>query len=690
MLKKITAVLLAVVVTAAGLTGLSVTSGAAPAQALSGSEFDPGNIVSDAVFFNGTAMDEGQIQSWLDSRIGACRNGNCLNVKRLDTASRPADAMCGAYAGAAGERVSRILAKVSRACGINPQVLLVTLQKEQSLVSGDIAKGPSDARLDRAMGYACPDNVGGVCDPSYAGVYNQLYRAAWQFKRYANPAGTSNFFTWFRPGTTAAVQYNPNAACGTKQVTIRNQATANLYYYTPYTPNAAALTALRGTGDACSAYGNRNFWVYFNDWFGSPTAGSAPQGALDVVSAGRESVRVAGWAFDRASAASIDVHVYVDGTGYPVRADRSRPDVGAAYPAKGPAHGFDAVLPARPGAREVCVHAIGLAGAGGTLLGCRTVQVTAASPVGALDGVTAAPGGVRVNGWALDPETAGPIPVHVYANGAGRVLRADQSRPDIGRAYPAAGPLHGFSATIPTAGGRQDVCTYAINQGAGDNTSLGCRAVTAVGSGQVGSLDGVTATSTGIDVDGWALDGDTAAAVPVHVYVDGQGRVLTAGQRRADIGRAYPAWGADHGFRASIAAAPGAHTVCAYAINVGAGTGNTTLGCRTVTVTGSVPVGNFEGAQGVTGGVRVTGWAVDAVARRAVAPAFTVDGAAGRAVQPSVLRPDVARSFPGTSGPIGFDAVLPAAPGSHRVCGTAPAASGSGRLDLGCRTVVVP
>ena len=51
-----------------------------------------------------------------------------------------------------------------------------------------------------------------------------------------------------------------------------NQATANVYYYTPYQPNSTALAAGYGTGDSCSAYGNRNFYNYFTDWFGSTRA----------------------------------------------------------------------------------------------------------------------------------------------------------------------------------------------------------------------------------------------------------------------------------------------------------------------------------------------------------------------------------------------------------------------------------
>ena len=38
-------------------------------------------------------------------------------------------------------------------------------------------------------------------------------------------------------------------------------------------PNKASLANLRGTGDNCSSYGNRNFWRFYWDWFGSPIGG---------------------------------------------------------------------------------------------------------------------------------------------------------------------------------------------------------------------------------------------------------------------------------------------------------------------------------------------------------------------------------------------------------------------------------
>jgi hypothetical protein len=68
------------------------------------------------------------------------------------------------------------------------------------------------------------------------------------------------------------IQYNPNAACGGSVVNIRSLATSALYRYTPYQPNAGALAAGYGTA-SCGAYGNRNFYLYFEDWFGGVTGG---------------------------------------------------------------------------------------------------------------------------------------------------------------------------------------------------------------------------------------------------------------------------------------------------------------------------------------------------------------------------------------------------------------------------------
>ncbi|WP_133241687.1 hypothetical protein [Microbacterium sp. Gd 4-13] len=252
----------------------SASGGAVPSPAVAAvtpvlaanlANFNPGRIVSDAVFFDSSTMGEQEIQDFLDSKVRTCRSGyTCLKDTYDTTRVTSADAMCGAYAGGGRERASRIIYNVARACGINPQVILVMLEKEQGLVTHT---WPSDFRYRAAMGQGCPDTA--ACDARYYGFFNQVYGAAWQLKRYANPSGTSQFFTWYAPGRTWNVLYHPNRDCGSSPVRIDNQATADLYYYTPYQPNAAALRAGYGEGDGCSSYGNRNFYNYFTDWFGS-------------------------------------------------------------------------------------------------------------------------------------------------------------------------------------------------------------------------------------------------------------------------------------------------------------------------------------------------------------------------------------------------------------------------------------
>jgi putative cell wall-binding protein len=229
-------------------------------------DFDPGYLISDAQFYERGAMTESEIQAFLERMVGTCGNSNCLAQYRQSTVTKTATERCtGTYTGAENERASRIIYKVQQACGISAKVILVTLQKEQSLIT---LSAPSSSRLERAMGYYCPDDPSrpGWCDPRFAGFQNQVYNASAQFHRYRlNPTNYA-----YRIGTVR-IQYHPNSACGTKSVTIRNAATAGLYIYTPYTPNAAALNNLYGTGDSCSSYGNRNFWRLFTDWFGSPT-----------------------------------------------------------------------------------------------------------------------------------------------------------------------------------------------------------------------------------------------------------------------------------------------------------------------------------------------------------------------------------------------------------------------------------
>jgi len=235
-------------------------------QANSLAGFKAGNIISDAKMYASGTMSAAQIQSFLNAKVPKCQSGYvCLKDYRQNTLTKAPTKWCpGTYQGAQAESAASIISKAAKACGVNEQVLLVMLQKEQGLVTH---VWPSTWRYTIAMGYACPDNA--ACDTAYYGFQNQMYMAASQLKRYT----LDSWFNWYPVGKTSQVRWHPNSACGSGAVLVENKATAALYYYTPYQPNAAALRAGYGTGDSCSSYGNRNFYNYFTDWFGS-TQGS--------------------------------------------------------------------------------------------------------------------------------------------------------------------------------------------------------------------------------------------------------------------------------------------------------------------------------------------------------------------------------------------------------------------------------
>jgi hypothetical protein len=215
----------------------------APARAVSGSVFDPGYIISDAKFYNTTAMSQSDVQNFFVTHNCSPDGAPCLKDYKQTTTDKAAagTGQCAAYAGAPDESAAQIISKVALACGINPRVLIVLMQKERSLVSN-----PSVAGYSKAMGWGCPDT--GNCDANYLGFFNQFYKSAWQFREYTLTARS-----WTYRISVNQIKYSPSD-CGTSPVNIRNQATANLYIYTPYQPNAAALANMYGTGDVCSAY----------------------------------------------------------------------------------------------------------------------------------------------------------------------------------------------------------------------------------------------------------------------------------------------------------------------------------------------------------------------------------------------------------------------------------------------------
>ena len=279
-----------VVAMAGGFLLTSFLGSKSETQALSATEFQAGRIIDDSIFYNPNTMTAAEIDAFIDSHNPACdmwgtqtvygsttraeyvkqlrASGNskyhdppfvCIteyyenpetHKTNFETGGKKEEGML-----SAGE----IIHEAAHEYNINPQVLLVMLKKE-SYVWGD--DWPHNFQYNTVMGYACPD--GAPCDTKYFGFYNQVMMAAWQLNYYRENIYSYNY----RPYTTNQILYNPDRGCGSKSVYLENIATTSLYIYTPYTPNDGALVNYPGTS-YCGSYGNRNFYMYFREWFGN-------------------------------------------------------------------------------------------------------------------------------------------------------------------------------------------------------------------------------------------------------------------------------------------------------------------------------------------------------------------------------------------------------------------------------------
>lgn len=245
--------------------------------------FNPGNIIDNGVFTDTSTMSSGDIQNFLNSKVPRCDTQGSQMYNSWQTRAQYASSRgystpftCLKDYSENGRSAAQIIYDTAQQQRINPQALIVLLQKEQGLITDD---WPWTIQYRSATGYGCPDTAD--CDSQYYGFTNQVSWAAKMFRRILN--NDPNWYTPYILGTNY-IQYNPNAACGGSNVNIVNRATQALYNYTPYQPNQATLEADWGTAP-CGAYGNRNFYLYFTSWFGTTTrpyyatyAGQTPAG----------------------------------------------------------------------------------------------------------------------------------------------------------------------------------------------------------------------------------------------------------------------------------------------------------------------------------------------------------------------------------------------------------------------------
>lgn len=251
-------------------------------HALSASDFNAGNIIADSIFFDGDTMSESELQQFLNAKVPVCETNHadsgatndsgppytCLKDYKQNVPSRAAeDQLCKEISAASNRSAAQIINIVAGSCGVSEKILLVLLQKEQSLVTDT---WPWDIQYRSATGYGCPDTA--ACSSTYYGFFNQVYSAARVYKYYAKNPDDFNHL----PGINNYVLYSPDTDCSGSNVFIQNQATAGLYNYTPYQPNSGAKAHKLSGGrfyassdPDCGAYGNINFWILYNNWFGS-------------------------------------------------------------------------------------------------------------------------------------------------------------------------------------------------------------------------------------------------------------------------------------------------------------------------------------------------------------------------------------------------------------------------------------
>ena len=164
--------------------------------------FNRHEVVTESLFSDATAIDVATVQSFLEKTPYGKR-------------SFLADERAG------GRSFAEALVEVAVEHELNPLMLLVRVQVEQSLISRSTR--PSSHAVDYAFGCGCPDNR--PCSPSFRGIDKQLACAAKVMRDKADESA-AGVGLW-RAGHARKTLDNLT-------VTPTNHATAALYAYTPW------------------------------------------------------------------------------------------------------------------------------------------------------------------------------------------------------------------------------------------------------------------------------------------------------------------------------------------------------------------------------------------------------------------------------------------------------------------------
>ncbi len=274
--------------------------------------FDKNLIMDDIVFNDYNYMNAAQIDNWLNVNWP----NSCISTNRgFQAPELTGYTPSGGFTYGGPVSAGTIIAKASQIYELHPGVILATLQKEESLVSGDA--GCSTFRYVSAMGYGCPDggasydysgfelyrlngnpvtSVSGTCvnKASRAGFSRQVIVATWQLKFDQQRSEGNINWNIQKPGWDNS---DDPQSCYT------NRMTQGYYQTCPSAPAATfdGLYSIDGevvhmdTGPTAAFYnytphfnGNQNFVTYFTAWFGGTvsTAYYSCHNASNVAGAG--------------------------------------------------------------------------------------------------------------------------------------------------------------------------------------------------------------------------------------------------------------------------------------------------------------------------------------------------------------------------------------------------------------------
>ena len=333
----------------------------------------------------------------------------------------------------------------------------------------------------------------------------------------------------------------------------------------------------QGSHQVCVSVTNLGFGKNKSFPCSTVTLNDSPLGGLDTAAQAKGRLRVTGWGFDPDAATSAaTVLVKVDGTVHQITAATDRPDIAQRYPSAGGKHGFAVAYTVAEGKHTVCLTVRNVQFGSDLALPCRTVTLNF-TPTARTTALTALSTGLRIQGWATDPDTTSAISVRVSLDGK-TVRTVAAGRPD------KTHDGHGFRTDIVTHSGRHTVCAVGLNALYGTHDSPASCASITLALNPLGSFDTLARAkgSTNLAVTGWAWDPDTTKASTIVATVDGTAaRSLTTGVTRTDVAAKYPTAGKTRGFGGVLTADDGEHTVCLTVRNVSGGV-DRNLGCKLI------------------------------------------------------------------------------------------------------------